>query len=718
MVPTAVVAQPVPSDAELGHPSLYLNRELGWLDFNWRVLQQARDERHPLLERVRFIGITCSNLDEFYQKRVGGLKRQEIAGLTTLSLDGRHASEQLRLIRSAARVMQDTITDVWEDGLRHRLADEAGVVVSVYSDLSASQREQLDRHFIDHIYPILTPLAVDPGHPFPLISNLSLSLAVQLRHPSRGTSHFVRLKVPTTGGRWLRLSESRHAHEFVPIEEIVRNNVHLLFAGMEVESVWAFRVTRNADISRDDEETEDLLALVSEELRERRFAPVVRLEVEAGMPDEPLDLLLRELELGHEDVVHIRGLLGLDECEFFASLDIPRHHFPPWEPLSPQGFGHPTDMEEERSIFALIRTGDVLVHHPYDAFNTTVQRLVEEAANDPAVVAIKQTLYRTSEGSPIVRSLIRAAEAGKQVAVLVEVTARFEEVRNIGWAQVLEDAGVHVTYGVMGLKTHAKVVLVVRYESGSPRVYCHIGTGNYHARTAKLYTDIGLLTGDQTIGADVVNLFHFLTGHAPDQQYRELVVAPRDMRDRFVELIRREVENQRRDGNGRILAKMNALDDSVIIPELYRASREGVRIDLIIRGHCRLRPKLPGFSENIRVRSLIGRFLEHDRIYTFHNGGDPEVYVGSADWRDRNLDRRVEAVISVKRASIRDRLLETLDLALRDNRLAWEMNADGSWTQLSPRSGEPEVNYQQLLMNAALERAHAGAAAVGDSPRE
>jgi polyphosphate kinase len=702
-LPRAVAPQAVPEDAPLDHPSLYFNRELGWLDFNWRVLFQARDERIPLLERVRFVAIASSNLDEFFQKRVGGLKRQEAAGVAALSQDGRPPSLQLELIRDAGRAMHSSLTSIWEGELVPRLREERIRVVR-YHQLDEGHRQALARHFTDHVYPILTPLAVDPGHPFPFISNLSLSLAVLLRHPERGSVHFARVKVPTEHGRWLPLPDREGGHLRIPMEEVIRHRVGELFRGMEILSADVFRVTRNADVRRDDEEVEDLLSLISEELRERRFAPVVRLEVESSISRQARELLMRELELGQEDVYEVEGLLGLGDCADLAELDRPGLRFEPWEPVVPEPLQHEGESQEERNIFTVVRRGDILVHHPYDSFSASVQRLVEEAADDPDVVAIKQTLYRTSENSPVVRALMRAAEHGKQVAVLVELTARFDEARNIEWAQALEDAGVHVTYGLVGLKTHAKVTLIVRYEEGRPRTYCHFGTGNYHARTARLYTDLGLITCDRDLGYDLVNLFHFLTGHAPDQEYRQLVVAPRDMRRHFVELIRREVEHQRFGGTGRIIAKLNALDDVEIIQELYRASRAGVRIELIIRGHCRLRPGLAGISENIRVVSIIGRFLEHDRIFLFDNGGDPRVLVGSADWRERNLDRRVEAVVPVQQPDLRRRIARILELALRDNRLAWDLAPDGTYSQRCPAPGEEEINFHEILMRDALRR--------------
>ena len=708
-MPRSVNPLPVPDGADLDHPSLYFNRELGWLDFNWRVLFQAEDDRNPLLERVRFAAICCSNLDEFFQKRVGGLKRQEAAGVLALSRDGRPASDQLRLIRDTTVAMSVSMTQTWERSLRPLLRERAGVVVSSYAELSASQRDALDEMFRDHIYPVLTPLAVDPGHPFPFISNLSLSLAVQMRHPHRGTTHFARLKVPTHAGRWLRVPNPDVPHHFVPVEEVILPNVPDLFRGMIVESAHLFRVTRNADVRRDDDEAEDLIELISEELRERRFAPVVRVEVESSMPPSVREVLVRELELGPDDVYEVDGLLAVSDLMELADLEIPEHRYEPWEPVLPAPFHQEGEPTEPSGIFSIISRGDLLVHHPYDSFSGTVLRLIEEAADDPDVVAIKQTLYRTSENSPVVRALARAAERGKQVAVLVEVKARFDEARNIEWAQALEDAGVHVTYGIIGLKTHAKVVLVVRYEGGKPVTYFHVGTGNYHVRTARTYADLGLLSSDPVIGADLVDFFHFLTGYAPDQSYRRLIVAPRDMRRAFEDRIHREVEQHERSGGGRIIAKMNALDDTPIIRELYRASQAGVRIDLIVRGHTRLRPGLPGYSDNIRVVSLVGRFLEHDRIYWFRNQGRPEVFIGSADWRGRNLGDRVETLVPVQAEEPCRRLTRILEWSLEDNRLAWELDADGVYTQRVPAPGEPERSLHRRLMEDATERAASAA---------
>ncbi|WP_420127591.1 polyphosphate kinase 1 [Longimicrobium sp.] len=708
--PTAVKPQPVPPDADLDHPSLYFNRELGLLDFNWRVLHQARDGRVPLLERVRFLAITSSNLDEFFQKRVGGLKRQLDANVQALSQDGRSPGEQLAFIAEAAQEMYAAITHAWDRELRPLLRTEADVVIADWTELDGAQQKELNQYFRENIYPILTPLAVDPGHPFPFISNLSLSLAVLMRHGARNTMHFARLKVPTTLGRWLAVPHSPHRHHVLPVEQLIQANVAELFPGMEIVSASAFRVTRNADVDRDDDDAEDLVEMISEELRERRFAPVVRLEVERGMPGEVRDLLCRELELDTTDVYDAADLVDHADCIAFADLDLPAFKYDPWEPVTPEALQHEGETEDERNLFAILRNGDLLVHHPYESFTASVQRLLNEAADDPAVLAIKMTLYRTGVQSPVVQALLRAAERGKQVAVLVEVTARFDEANNIVGAQMLEDAGVHVTYGLVGYKTHSKVTLVVRMEEGRPRTYCHIGTGNYHAKTTRLYTDLGLLTANREIGADLVNFFHFLTGYAPDQHYQRLIVAPRDMRRVMEERIHREVQAQRAGGRGRIVAKMNALDDTGIIQELYRASQAGVQVDLIIRGHSRLRPGLPGYSDNIRVISILGRFLEHDRVYYFHNGGDPEIFISSADWRGRNLNERVETMAPVLDAALRERIVEILHYALNDNRLAWDLRSDGRYVQRRPAPGEPEVNYQEMLMRDAHTRSHAPSA--------
>ena len=702
-VPRAVEPQPVPEDADLDDPALYFNRELSWLDFNARVLAQATDERTPLLEQVRFLSITANNLDEFFRKRIGGLKRQEAAGVTSLSPDGRTPAEQLDLVREAAAPMYHAIIRIWEDALRPKLEREAGVTVRDYDTLDAAQQEALDAYFHTHIFPILTPLAVDPGHPFPFISNLSLSLAVLLRHPARGTEHFARLKVPISRGRWITIpGETNH---FVPVEQIIRHNVGDLFRGMEVVEVSAFRITRNADLRRNEEEADDLLMMISDEVRERRFAEVVRLEVEADIPERVRAMLVRELELEDEDVLVSDGLLELADLADLADLPLPQFQYPRWEPITPIRLRHEGESEDKANLFAAIRSGDLLVHHPYESFGASTLRFVEEAALDPHVLAIKLTLYRTSQDSPIVAALRRAAEAGKQVAVLIELKARFDEERNIELAQEMEKVGVHVTYGLVGLKTHAKTTLVVREEADGLRVYSHISTGNYNPATARFYTDFGLLTANPEIGSDLVNLFHYLTGYAPEQHYQKLLVAPRDLRPAFVELIQREIEHQQEHGNGRIICKMNALDDHEMIQELYAASQAGVDVTLVVRGHCRLRPQLEGFSDNIRVFSIVGRFLEHSRIYYFGNNGKPLTYMGSADWQRRNLEDRVEVVVPIQDPELQGRLIRTLKFCIEDNRLAWDLHADGRYVQRMPGPGETAQAFHDVLMDRALQRA-------------
>jgi polyphosphate kinase len=704
-LPWAVEHQQVPANASLDHPSLYFNRELGWLDFNWRVLHQAMDPRNPLLERIHFIAITASNLDEFIQKRVGGLKRQEAAGVYDLSPDGRTPDKQIELVQQKAGKMLQKISEVWDDMLRPKIEKEGSIKISSYNELTADQQQQLDDYFDDHIYPTLTPLAVDPGHPFPFISNLSLSLAVKLKHPQRDGFNFARVKVPTNQPRWLPVECTSFAFHYVPIEEVIRQNIQKLFPGMEVKSSCIFRITRNADLRRNEEEAEDLLAMISEELRERRFAEVVRMEIERNVDQEVLALLKSELSLDDKDIIYIDGLLDLTACFKIADKNIPSLRYEKWNPVIPKPLYHEGETEDQLTIFDIIKHGDLLVHHPYESFSGSVRRFIEEAADDPNVLAIKQTLYRTSEDSPIVKALIRAAEKGKQVAVLVEVKARFDEASNIEWGKMLENAGVHVAYGMVGLKTHAKVALIVRREGDQHVTYCHIGTGNYHIHTAEIYTDLGLLTNDTDITRDVTNLFHYLTGYAPNQKYRKLLVAPNKLRESFYELIDHETALAQNGSEGRIIAKMNALDDVGIIKKLYEASRAGVEIDLIVRGHSRLRPQLEGYSDNIRVISIIGRFLEHDRMYYFGNGGDPKIYIGSGDWRYRNLSERVEALVPIEVPNLKKRISVILKSALKDNRLAWGMHSDGSYSLRSPKKGEKERNFHNIMMEDARKRA-------------
>jgi len=705
-LPRAVVPQPVPPDVEPDHPSLFFNRELSWIDYNWRVLHVAQDPRTPLLERVRFLGIAASNLDGFVRKRVGGLKRQAAADVETLSPDGRTPEEQLVLIEEALRPLYQALGTTWKTHLVPALDDEIGLHVRDYETLSSEQKAQLEAHFHKNIFPILTPLAVDPGRPFPFISNMSLSLAVILRHPERGSQHFARVKVPTSRKRWLPLEAPL---QFVPIEQVIAHHADELFRGMEVEGVYAFRVTRNADVRRDEEEADDLLEMISERLRERRFAPVVRLEVEEAMPEPVRSFLMDKLEIETQDVYVSDGLIDYSEVTALADLHIPDARFrkalrfSSWTPVVPPRLHSERGEADDRSIFDVIREDDLLVHHPYESFTASVHRFIEEAAKDPQVLAIKQTLYRTSSESPIVAALVEAAEQGKQVAVLVEVKARFDEEENIEWGRKLEDAGVHVAYGLVGLKTHAQAALVVRQEEESPRTYCHVSTGNYNTQTARRYTDYGLLTCDREIGRDLTNFFHYLTGYSPEQSYDQLIVAPQEMRDSFLELIRREVEHAEAGSRGRIIAKMNELGDRRLISALYEASQAGVEVDLIVRGICRLRPNLEGLSDSIRVVSIVGRFLEHDRVFWFENDGDPSVYISSADWQRSRLDDRVEAAVPVQDPAHQQRLRSALQHAIDDARTAWELRPDGRYVQRTP-DADGGVGLQDVLMREARDR--------------
>ncbi len=681
-------------------PSLYLNRELSWLEFNGRVLHEALDPRTPLLERLKFLAIFSSNLDEFFQVRVAGLKQQVAAGLVERTADGMTPEDQLSAISAIVReqvrqhrtcLMQDVLPALAAQGLtlRQRI-----------SDVSNADREHLDAYFQANVFPVLTPLAVDPGHPFPYISNLSLSLAVVLRGPD-GEERFARVKVPKILPRWVPLPTPDH---FVPLEEVIGANLEALFPGVEILGWYTFRITRNTDLQIDNgDEAEDLLILIQEEVRNRRFAEVVRIEVHTSMPTSLRELLLMEFSeqqdpptrpLTSDDLYELAGLMDTADLLALASLELPALKDPVFHPVTPPR------MAASRNIFDVIREGDVLLHHPYESFQTSVERFIQSAAEDPDVVAIKLTLYRTGGDSSIARLLAQAAERGKQVAVLIELQARFDEENNIIWAQRLEDVGVHVSYGVPGLKTHAKVMLVVRREGDTMRRYVHIGTGNYNPKTSRLYTDFGLLSASPSLGADLTDLFNVLTGFASPAGYRKLIVAPRGMRDRFLSMIRREMAHQQAGRPARIIAKMNALVDPDIIAALYEASGAGVPIDLLVRGICCLRPGLPGVSETIRVISIVGRFLEHSRAFYFLNGGEEEVYIGSADWMPRNLDRRIEAITPIEHPADRQALRDLLLLMWEDNRQAWELRADGTYEQRRPPGPETERATHRLLAEA------------------
>ncbi|MGC4031334.1 MAG: polyphosphate kinase 1 [Tepidisphaeraceae bacterium] len=688
--PTAQPLLPTPVSPDAA--TLFINRELSWLDFNDRVLQFAQDQSVPLLERVKYLAIFATNLDEFFMKRVGGLQRQREDRVTDRSLDGLTVDEQLAAIHKRVRPMLETMYNIWFDDL-HPSLKRHGVSVRSYDDLLPDEQTHADEFFRRQVFPILTPLAVDPGHPFPFISNLSRSMGVMLEDDEK-TKSFCRIKLPENLPRWVPLPDGC---SFVALEAVIAANLGSLFPGMKVLEHHLFRVTRNADIEMDEEDADDLLALVTEELRKRRLAGIVRLELPANMSDEMRSLIIEGTDCAPEDVYEAPGPIDMDDLMALTGLDRPELKFKPWQPLVPPR------LEDDADIFGVIRQGDLLVHHPYESFSASVERFIKAAAVDPKVLAIKQTLYRTSSDSPFVPALIRAAEAGKQVAVLVEIKARFDEQRNVELAQKLEKAGVHVVYGMVGLKTHSKLAMVVRDEPDGLRTYCHIGTGNYNSKTAGLYTDVGLFTANPLITGDVIGLFHHLTGRNMQRDYAKLLVAPVNMRDRFLQMVAREVDHAKAGRPARVVAKMNALQDDRIINALYDASRAGVKIDLIVRGFCCLRPGVPGLSDNIRVVSVLGRFLEHSRIYWFNNGGQDEVYLGSADWMVRNLDYRVEAITPVETPTHRETLKNILDISLQDCGHAWNLQADGSWQRVPPAADPANcVGTQETLMRDTL----------------
>ncbi len=704
---------------DLNDPQYYINRELSWLEFNSRVLHEACDPRTLLLERLKFLAIFSANLDEFFMVRVAALKQQVEAKVSQLTPDGRTPQQQLDDIRSTLSPLVTKQHQQFEQVLQPLLVGH-GIHILDYIDLNQKQRTYLDNYFEEQIFPVLTPLAVDPSHPFPFISNLSLNLAVVVKNPDTEEEFFARVKVPNVLPRFLPLppelgvSETEQPVHWtgVPLEQAIAHNLEFLFPGMNIQEYHPFRITRDADLALEEDEADDLLLAIEQELRKRRMGgTTVRLEIKSQTPDPIRSRLLQDLDLTESDVYEVDGLLGLRDLMYFMALPLPELKEPPRQSVVPsrlQRLREPSltsdalELEEGQDFFAVIREKDLLVHHPYQSFSSTVVRFITHAAHDPNVLAIKMTLYRTSGDSPIVKALIAAAENSKQVSVLVELKARFDEENNIYWARSLERVGVHVVYGLVGLKTHCKTVMVVRREKDRMRRYIHIGTGNYNPKTARLYTDLGLFSCREELGADVTDLFNFLTGYSRQKSYRELLVAPVNMRDRFLALIHREIENVQNGFSGRIVAKMNSLVDPQIITTLYEASRAGVQIDLIIRGICCLRPQLKDISENIRVLSIIGRFLEHSRIYYFHNNGQEEIYIGSADWMRRNLDRRVEVITPIKDPDIAKDLQEILGIMLADNRQAWELQPDGSYIQRRPCDDCSETNSQKTLMNMAL----------------
>ena len=686
-------------------PLPYLNRELSWLEFNARVLHEARDERNPILERVKFLTIFAGNLDEFFQVRIAGLRQQVETGSVATSPDGRTADAQLAAARERVLDLVAEHSAIWLD-VRRALAAE-GIEVLDYASIP-EHHEALRQRFLDEIFPVLTPLAVDPGHPFPYISTLSLSIAVGLIDPETGERGFARVKVPQILPRLLEVAPMR----FVLIDQVIEANLDALFLGMEIVEHHLFRVTRNADLAIEEDEADDLLLAIEEELRRRRFGEAVRLEVERSMPAGTRLLLLRGLGLADDDAYEVSGMLDLTGLGQIAELDRPELQRPSWTPVVPARL-LPPDEDTPTDMFAVIRNGDLLVHHPYESFAASVERFITQAADDPDVLSIKQTLYRTSGDSPIVQSLIRAAERGKQVVVLVEIKARFDEEANIVWARKLERAGAHVVYGLVGLKTHSKTALVVRREGSGVRRYVHIGTGNYNPKTARLYVDLGLLSVRPELCADVTDLFNVLTGLSRQRTFRRLLVAPHSLRSRFLQLVDREIGHAQAGREARIVLKLNAIVDVPSIEALYRASQAGVRIDLIIRAACSLQPGLEGLSENIRVRSIIGEFLEHSRIWSFENGGDREWYIGSADLMDRNLDRRVEAIVPVEDGEARAKLATIIDVMLADDRRSWQLQPDATWVRTEVLNDSPgTVDTFEMLKSIALAQGQ-----VSDSPR-
>jgi polyphosphate kinase len=676
---------PLPADR-------FLNRELSWLDFNSRVLELAEDEDLPLLERVKFLSIFASNLDEFFMVRIAGLKRRHSTGLSVRSPDGLTIREQLARVTERTQDLVHRHASVFEKDVVPRLMEQ-GIRIVHWSDLGDADAMRLREYFRDQVFPVLTPLAVDPAHPFPYISGLSLNLAVSVRDPETGAPRFARVKVPNNVPRFIPVSAAGAAATdreavFLPLEDLIAAHLTSLFPGLDVIDHHLFRVTRNADLEVEEDRDEDLLQALERELAQRRFGPAVRLEVTESIDPQILDVLVHELEISPADVVSVPGLLDLASLMALYDLDRPELKDEPFVPAT-----HPrlSEGETPKSVFATLREGDVLVHHPYDSFATSVQRFIEQAAADPNVLAIKQTLYRTSGDSPIVAALIEAAQAGKQVVVLVEIKARFDEEANISWARSLERAGCHVVYGLVGLKTHCKTALVVRMENGVIRRYCHIGTGNYNPKTARIYEDVGILTADPRVGADLTDLFNTLTGYSRQTTYRSLLVAPHSIRTGLLEKIRREARHAGEGKASGIRIKVNSLVDEQIIDALYEASAAGVPVELVIRGICTLRPGVPGLSENIRVRSIVGRFLEHSRVINFANAGTPEWWLGSSDLMHRNLDRRVEVLLRVNDPAAQRQLQRVFDLDLAPDVRSWQLAGDATWTRTGDRDSQAEM---------------------------
>ncbi|WP_336338550.1 polyphosphate kinase 1 [Haloarcula brevis] len=715
-----------PDDVDLTDSSLYLNRELSELAFQRRVLHEALDERNPLLERVRFLSIVTRNVDEFVMKRVGGLKQQIEAGVTETAPDGRTPREQWDAVHETLRPMLATQARCYRDAIRPALADE-GIHVLEYEELGDGDQASMREYFEDSVLPTLTPLSFDPAHPFPFISNRSLSLAVLTRHPNADEPTFTRIKIPPNRPRLIQVDDAR----YVRIEDVIRANLDLLLPNVDIVDTALFRLTRNAEVRRNEEVAEDLIDMVEDVLEQRRFATVVRMEISADADPRIRATLTEQLGLDEREIYDLHGPLDYRDFAELTDLDRPDLSLDEWTPQP-----HPrldtrnqrplrnADQTADRDIFERIREGDILLHHPYHDFTDTVQRFLSAAAEDPDVLAVKAAIYRTASDSQVIQSLIDAAENGKQVAVMVELKARFDEQNNLEWVRKLEENGIHVAYGTVGLKTHTKTALVVREEDDGVELYSHVGTGNYHSETAKGYVDLGLLTADRNIGRDLTKVFNFFTGPSLDEDFRELLIAPVTMRREFTRCIRREARHAQAGRPARIVVKVNGLEDPAIVEELYRASMAGVDIDLVVRDICRLRPGLDGISENVSVYSLVGRFLEHSRIFYFENGaradpdedddwGEPEYYIGSADWMTRNLDYRVEAVTPVTSPEIQRQLRFTLELVLADNRKLWEMDSDGEYHQRYPDDGGQVVSAQDVLMREALKAGRADDSVAG-----
>ncbi|MCG7983828.1 MAG: polyphosphate kinase 1 [Candidatus Thiodiazotropha lotti] len=691
-----------PSAVDLDDASLYLNRELTWLSFNRRVLAEASREKNPLLERVKFLAIVSNNLDEFFMKRMGGLKQQVAAGISLPSVDGRTPMQQLEECHKVTREMQQTQEQIYNE-LLQALSEEE-IHITEYQSLDEQQQEKLREHFQQNIFPMLTPLAMDPSHPFPFISNLTLNLLVTLRFPGGHDLHMARVKIPVSQDVSSRLIKVGEDYTYVTLDDLIANNLDMLFPGMAIESCDLFRVTRNANVELDQEAANDLLETIESELRERHFAPIVRLEISNGLNAVHRGMLAAELGLNEEqDVYTIEGMMALRDLFELTKLNLPELHDIPHHPVD-----HPQLAHDRRNIFHILRDHQgLLLQHPYESFSTTVERFLRTAAEDPKVLAIKMTLYRTSADGNVLDSLTKAARNGKQVAVLVELKARFDEAANIRWARRLEQAGIHVTYGVLGLKTHSKLIMVVRKDYSQLRRYYHIGTGNYHAGTARLYTDLGLLGCDEEIGKDLTEQFNYLTGYSPPPSYRKILAAPYTLKQSLLNKIEREIKIHRESSTGHIQLKMNALEDQDIVKSLYKATQAGVKVELIVRDTCRFRPGIKGLSESGSVVSIVGRFLEHARITYFHNGGNEEYFIGSADLMQRNLMQRVEVLVPVEAPALRQELRLMLDVQLGDKHNAWDMQSDGTYIRRTPAEEDKSLNCQETLIGVAERRLEA-----------